>query len=176
MQDEDSALEVAVIDAPSAPRLRLRPAAGPAPTCDGCVAHCCRYVAVEIERPRVRRQYDQIRWMLLHQNVAVFVGSDRRWYVEFRTRCRELQGDGRCASYHDRPDLCRNYEVDACPVWGDGAPHVVRFESAQSFSDYVALSPGERRARSASPRRPRPPRSRARSGAGDPKPGRSPRR
>jgi Fe-S-cluster containining protein len=176
MQDEKSTFATAVIDAPASPRLKLRSSA-PVQTCEGCPAHCCRYVAVEIDKPRAHWQNDQIRWMLLHENVAVYVGNDRHWYVEFRTRCRALQDDGRCGTYETRPDLCRDYEISTCPRWATGSPHLVRFESARAFEDFLALPPARRpTARKASPRRPRPSPTRARSAAAGPKPGRSPRR
>jgi uncharacterized protein len=149
------------------------------PTCEGCIAHCCRYVAVEIERPRAHWQLDQIRWLLLHENVSVYLGTDRKWYVEFRTKCRELGDDHRCNIYAERPDLCAAYEVKTCPRWATGAAHVVRFESAKAFADYLALPPAERpgaRRRKASRPSRRPARGRARSGAAGPKRGRSPRR
>src|SRR5262245_36414428 len=113
------------------------------PTCDGCVAHCCRYVAVEIESPRSKWQLDQIRWMLLHENVSVYVGTDRHWYVEFRTRCKALGPDNRCTIYEDRPDLCRHYKVETCPVWATGKTHVVRFDSEPAFAAYLALPPDQ---------------------------------
>lgn len=177
MQDEDSATGRVATDAPAPTRLRLRDAA-PKPTCDGCIAHCCRYVSVEIDKPRAHWQNDQIRWMLLHENVAVYVGNDRHWYVEFRTRCKELQEDNRCGVYDHRPDLCQSYDIETCPRWGTGAAHVVRFESAREFEDFLALPPDRRptaRKKASRPRRP-PSRARARSAAAGPKPGRSPRR
>ena len=178
MHDHDSAAERVAIDAPEPMRLRLRTAEDQ-PTCAGCVAHCCRYVAVEIDRPRAHWQNDQIRWMLLHENVSVYVGNDRHWYVEFRTRCRALQDDNRCGVYDHRPDLCQAYEIKQCPRWGTGPAHVVRFDSVREFEDFLALPPSRRptaRPRPASPRRRRPSRARARSGAAGPARGRSPRR
>ena len=117
----------------------------------------------------------------LHENVAVYMGNDRHWYVEFRTKCKELGDDHRCGIYETRPELCRAYEVPTCPRWASGLGHVVRFETEREYADYLALPPGKRpgarpRRASSSPRRPRPARGRARSGGADPKRGRSPRR
>jgi Fe-S-cluster containining protein len=167
---------------PLALPIALGPSVKLKPTCDGCVAHCCRYVAVEIQTPRARWQVDQVHWLLLHENVAVYVGTDRHWYVEFRTRCRELGDDHRCRIYAQRPDLCRAYEVKTCPRWASGLGHLVRFDSAQAYADYLALPPSQRpggRTRGSASRvnrRPRPARGRARSGGAGPKRGRSPRR
>ena len=112
-------------------------AAGGHPTCEGCVAHCCRYVCVEIDRPRAKWQYDQIHWMLLHADVAVFEGPDGKWFTEFRTRCSQLTAENRCAAYASRPALCRSYEVENCPVWNEGDQHRVRFESAEEFAAWL---------------------------------------
>lgn len=112
-------------------------AAGGKPTCEGCVAHCCRYVCVEIDRPRAKWQYDQIHWMLLHEGVSVFVSPEGLWYTEFQARCSQLTADNRCARYDRRPNLCRSYETDACPVWHAGEAHRIRFDDAASFAAYL---------------------------------------
>jgi len=154
--------------------LRLHPgsnpvlwrAAGGAATCRGCVAHCCRYVAVEIDRPRAGWQYDQIYWMLLHDSVAVYVNRRGKWFVEFQTRCHALDDKNRCSIYDERPGVCREYEVETCPVWGVGEAHRMRFESAEEFQDYLARVTPRSRPRA---------RGRARSAAGGRAPARSPR-
>ena len=159
--------------------------AGGRPTCTGCVAHCCRYVAVEIDRPRSKWQYDQIYWMLLHAGVSLFVDPAGKWYIEFRTRCEQLAEDNRCAIYDRRPNLCKQYEVVDCPVWSDGEAHRLRFETAESFAAYLDGKGIDWRYRNGEPERkagprlsrPRPRRTpgRARSGAADRGRGRSPR-
>jgi Fe-S-cluster containining protein len=125
--------------------LRLNPtqdparwrAAGGKPTCTGCVAHCCRYVSVEIDTPDTKWQYDQILWMLLHQNVSVYVEHDGLWYVEFQTRCGALDEANLCKIYEDRPRLCREYSNETCLIWSDGSPHRVRWDDAESFAAYL---------------------------------------
>ena len=122
-----------------------------------------------------------MRWLLLHENIAVYMGTDRHWYVEFRTKCKELGEDHRCGIYEQRPDLCRAYEVTTCPRWASGLGHIVRFDTDRQYAEYLALPREERpgaRAKgvSSSRPRPRPARGRARSGGAGPKRGRSPRR
>jgi Fe-S-cluster containining protein len=162
--------------------IALGPSVKLKPTCDGCVAHCCRYVSVEIETPRAQWQRDQVRWLLLHENVSVYVGTDRHWYVEFRTKCKALGDDHRCGIYEQRPDLCRGYETRTCPRWAEGLGHLVRFDAEREYAEYLALPaarrPGARPRGGANPsrRRPRPARGRARSDGAGPKRGRSPRR
>ena len=45
-------------------------------SCHNCPAMCCRYVASEIDAPTSKREYDNIRWYLMHRDVYVFIGHD----------------------------------------------------------------------------------------------------
>ncbi len=103
------------------------------PTCEGCPAHCCRYITVEIDRPEAKWQYDQIRWMLLHEKVSVYVDPDGDWFVEFKTRCRALGEDHLCTIYPERPDLCSSYDAAECPVWNPKPYAKAEFHSAEEF-------------------------------------------
>ena len=77
------------------------------PPCVECEAQCCRYVAVEIDTPKTKKELDDVRWYLLHENIYVFVDHDDAWHIEFRTRCRALGDDHLCHEYADRPQICR---------------------------------------------------------------------
>ena len=81
--------------------------------CDTCIALCCRYIAVEVDGPDVPKDFDLLRWFLLHENTRLFV-EGRSWFLQFFTRCRALGSDNRCTIYHERPDICREYETDGC--------------------------------------------------------------
>ncbi len=70
--------------------------------CVGC-DHCCRHVALEIDTPRTKADYDNIRWYLLHKNVSIMVDWDGAWLIQFDTACNWLV-DGRCSHYALRPD------------------------------------------------------------------------
>jgi len=85
--------------------------------CEHCTAECCRYVALPLETPTSKRDFDDIRWYLMHENITVFV-EDRAWYVQFRTRCRNLQSDFRCGVYETRPAICREYKAENCDYVG----------------------------------------------------------
>ena len=61
--------------------------------CVACEAACCRHVAVEIDKPTCKRDFDNVRWQLLHDGVHVFVDHDNEWYVEFEAKCDALQGN-----------------------------------------------------------------------------------
>jgi len=81
--------------------------------CEHCTAACCRYVALPIETPDTRSEFDDIRWYLLHENISVFVEDDE-WYISMATPCRHLQADHRCGIYTTRPQICRKYTTENC--------------------------------------------------------------
>ena len=75
--------------------------------CDKCAALCCRYFALPIDAPTSAREYDDIRWYLVHENVFVFI-EKRKWYLGIYSRCKHLQADNRCGIYLTRPQICRD--------------------------------------------------------------------
>lgn len=107
-------------------------------TCHGCVAHCCRYVAMEIPAPRTARDHRRILGVLQHPRVAVTQDHDRRWYVEFAARCGALTEANRCGIYAERPRLCREYRLETCPRWNPSSPHRLRFDTAEIYLAYLA--------------------------------------
>ena len=81
--------------------------------CDYCAAKCCHYFALPIERPKKKRDYDFMRWYLLHDRASVFV-EDGTWYLLVHTPCKHLQDDYRCGIYETRPQICRDYSSKDC--------------------------------------------------------------
>ena len=81
--------------------------------CDYCTAKCCRYFALPIDNPEDRRDWDFIRWYLLHDRASVFFEDDN-WYLLVHTTCKHLQDDNRCGIYETRPQICREYTTDVC--------------------------------------------------------------
>jgi hypothetical protein len=114
-----------------------RPSYGPPPaphpsgelTCEGC-SHCCHYIALEINRPTSKRDYDNIFWYLLHDGVSVYIDFQGHWFVQFDTTCRALTADERCGIYADRPQICREYRIETC----------VRY-SAEPSEEFLFLKP-----------------------------------
>lgn len=106
--------------------------------CADCDGHCCKYVAVQLDRPRAKRDYDHIRWFLMHANVAVYIDRYRRWFVEFQTPCRELQPDNKCGRYAERPDICRLHNTgdDVCERH-EPEPYQVCFTDARQFEAWL---------------------------------------
>ena len=75
--------------------------------CLKCKNKCCNYILTQIQQPRTKREIDEARWMLLHENVHIF--QDRNaWYVMFLTPCVKLK-DGLCTIYNEKPKICSDY-------------------------------------------------------------------
>jgi Fe-S-cluster containining protein len=104
--------------------------------CDQCSALCCRYFVLEIETPETRRQYDDVRWYLVHQNVFVFI-EKKKWYLGVYSRCKHLQADNRCGIYDTRPKICREYSTDNCDYHGGEYDWTVLFSSAEQLAAYA---------------------------------------
>ncbi|NQT50487.1 YkgJ family cysteine cluster protein [bacterium] len=94
-------------------------------TCDG---KCCRYFALEIDKPTSKRDFEDIRWYLAHENTRVFV-EDGEWHLEVQNVCRHLDGDSRCRIYDDRPAICRDHKMSDC----EGDPEL-EFDREHEFN------------------------------------------
>lgn len=99
--------------------------------CDGCDG-CCKHIAVEIDTPTCKTDYDSIIWYLLHENVEVFVEDDD-WFVEIKTKCKMLGDDKLCKYYKDRPHICRHYHQDQCVMHGEEDPDDFKFTDHKQF-------------------------------------------
>ncbi len=107
--------------------------------CEECGARCCRYIATGIDTPTCKRDYDHIRWYLMHEKMHVFVDHENDWYLEVETPCEFLDEQGRCANYHDRPRICRKYGDDhaSCEYLVEQSPYKRRFSSAAEFEAWL---------------------------------------
>jgi hypothetical protein len=105
--------------------------------CVECRAKCCRYVGVEIDPPTSKRDFDTIRWYLLHKHVNVYIDHDNDWFVEFETVCEELLPDFGCRRYDIRPQLCREHGWPAGSCEFFAVPHRHLFRTAREFETYL---------------------------------------
>jgi hypothetical protein len=89
------------------------------PQCAQCVpAKCCRYFSLEIDRPKTRRDFDDLLWMLAHRQVSVYV-EKKKWYLMVHTLCRFLDTDTNfCTIYDKRPQMCREHPWQDCEWHG----------------------------------------------------------
>lgn len=104
--------------------------------CEHCAAACCRYVALPLERPRTLRDYDDIRWYLMHEHFSVFV-EEGDWYVQVQARCKNLRPDNLCGVYSSRPDICREYEPGECDYAGGDYSYDHWFTHPSQLEAYV---------------------------------------
>lgn len=120
--------------------------------CEYCTAKCCHYFALPIDEPTTRRDFDYIRWYLLHPGATVFV-EDGTWYLLVYSACKHLQTDHRCGIYESRPQICRDYKTTNCE-YEDEWVYERYFETPEQVEEYVEVA-HPRRGRDI--RSPRPP-------------------
>jgi len=111
----------------------------PESLCERCLAICCKYITVEIDKPRTKRAFDDIRWYLLHEGVTLLIDKDR-WMVKFPTTCTALNEDNVCTIYENRPATCREYKTDNCDYYTEyegWETDFVEIETAEEFDRYL---------------------------------------
>jgi uncharacterized protein len=104
--------------------------------CEHCVGYCCRHIALPIDKPTERSDFDDIRWYLLHEGVSVFV-EDGDWYIHVQTTCRHLQPDFRCGIYATRPQICRDYTTDNCDYHSGDYGWEAHFTAPEHLDAYL---------------------------------------
>jgi hypothetical protein len=123
----------------ASPLERRKPDPAKGPPCHLCTARCCKYFALEIDKPTSLSEYDQIRWFLMHEGIAVWV-QDGDWYLEVRTVCRHLQPDNSCGIYEKRPQTCKDYgmpEEGPCEFFTDHLKYDHYWDSDEAFEGFI---------------------------------------
>jgi uncharacterized protein len=110
--------------------------------CDYCTAKCCRYFALPIETPENWKDFDYLRWYLLHAQASIFTEDDI-WYLIVHTTCKHLRDDHRCGIYETRPQICRDYSTDSCEYEDDWV-YERYFETAEQIDEYAEVLLGPR--------------------------------
>ena len=80
-------------------------------TCSKCSALCCKYFALEIDRPSTRNDFENIRWYISHQKTSVYIQAGK-WFLNVKNRCKYLDGSHRCSIYEHRPAICRRLDAN----------------------------------------------------------------
>ena len=109
--------------------------------CEYCTAKCCRYFALPIDTPDSERDFDFMRWFLLHERASVFV-EDESWYLLVHTECKHLQPDNRCGIYETRPEICREYTTDNCE-YDEDSTYEKYFETPEQVAEYIEATVGQ---------------------------------
>ena len=108
--------------------------------CHLCTARCCKYFALPIETPTTLEDYDQVRWYLMHEGVAVWMDSGD-WYIEIRTVCNHLQPDNTCGIYETRPEICREYgsaEAGPCEFFTEDLKYDLYFDKDEDLETWLS--------------------------------------
>ena len=103
--------------------------------CEYCMAKCCHYFALPIETPTTRRDFEFIRWFLLHDRATMFT-EDGDWYLLVHTTCKHLRTDHRCGIYETRPQICRDYSTHNCE-YEDDWTYERYFETPEQVDEYA---------------------------------------
>ena len=113
-------------------------------TCQECGAKCCRYFCLEIDKPETFEDYEDIRWFVLHRNVAVHIEENGDWYLQVNNRCRNLRRDNLCRDYENRPIICRKYSPDDCDHTGADYRYRAEFTNPEQVEAYARKKLGNK--------------------------------
>jgi len=100
-----------------------------------CQSKCCRYLVIPLPPPRRVVEFDELSWFLAHQSVSVYV-QGRRWHLEVRTPCKYLDEANLCTNYDRRPQVCRDYDIEACEYPAQ-PKYSLRFDTREQFDRWV---------------------------------------
>lgn len=119
--------------------------------CNGC-SKCCEYIAMEIDEPEDRKDFQQIRWFLAHKDVWIFLDHDDSWNIQFNTDCEKLedhevvQGEEAkvgiqrwCGIYDGRPDICIDHSSENCDKWGQGESFTKIWRTMEEFDEWLKV-------------------------------------
>jgi Fe-S-cluster containining protein len=129
---------------------------GPGETlCDYCAGKCCRYFALPIETPTAWKDFEYLRWYLLHDRATLFI-EEGDWYLLVHNRCKMLRDDNLCAAYETRPQICRDYTTRRCEYEDDWV-YDHYFETPEQVEEYAEAVLPPRKGRGIRSPRPSPP-------------------
>jgi len=122
--------------------------------CSYCTAKCCRYFALPIDTPDCWKDFEYMRWFLMHEGATVFTeGED--WFLMVYAKCQHLGDDGLCQTYETRPDICRQYSTRNCEYEDDWV-YERYLETPQQVWEYAEAVLGPRRGKDIRSRRSQP--------------------
>jgi hypothetical protein len=112
--------------------------------CSLCHGACCKYVAMEIDVPEEMHDFENIRWYVAHENIAVYVDEENTWNIEFATPCKYLNENNLCSIHEQfvknselkRPAICKEFDANHCPHHNE-YEEKVRFTEVEHVDDYI---------------------------------------
>ncbi|GBE31194.1 flagellin N-methylase [bacterium BMS3Bbin05] len=105
--------------------------------CDDC-CDCCKYVAIEVDKPACKKDYSDFFWYLLHEDISLFIDHDNSWNIEIKNPCEALDENSKiCTVYEDRPVICRKYSLDICTTHSTGEYYKEKFDTQDDLKKYL---------------------------------------
>ncbi|MFC1697156.1 YkgJ family cysteine cluster protein [Nanoarchaeota archaeon] len=104
--------------------------------CAECGAKCCKDVTIELDEPDCKRDFDDLKWMLFHENITIYIDNDDDLVIEFKTPCKMLDENNMCKAYDKRPAMCSGHGTDECVIYGDGEIAKRVFRTAEDIDEY----------------------------------------
>jgi Fe-S-cluster containining protein len=101
-----------------------------------CNAECCRYITVDLATPEDKEDWDEIKWLLMHEKVMIYKDLEGDWMIEIQVPCKHLKGN-LCDIYEKRPNVCREHETSECEK-NIGAFAKVMFKKPEDVDRYLA--------------------------------------
>jgi len=111
--------------------------------CKKCAGLCCRYLALPIDTPKTKGDFDDIRWYLAHKGISVFV-EKRDWYINIANRCKYLTRENTCDIYEHRPRICRGYNEKNCDFQSGDYGYKIHLTSIEELDEYLAKNKPKR--------------------------------
>ena len=81
-------------------------------SCKRC-ATCCSYFSIPMGAPENSDDYDDLAWMLIHEDVTLHVGEED-WQIVVNNKCKYLDDTKGCLIYDERPNICRDHVPGEC--------------------------------------------------------------
>jgi uncharacterized protein len=106
-------------------------------SCDDCQAQCCKHIALEIDKPTTKKDWDNIFWYLHHENVIIFIDHDNDWLIEFKTSCKNILPNNKCGIYDNRPLVCRTHSQKNCEHHNSEKAFKREFTSVEDLKEYL---------------------------------------
>lgn len=112
-----------------------------------CKAGCCNYLSLPIDTPRSDRDFDDVRWYLMHEDTHVYK-HEGDWYLLVLRKCRHLRDDKLCGIYDRRPAICAEYDPADCEFTAKVA-YDFYFENDAQLETWLEKRKAERKQRAA---------------------------
>lgn len=105
--------------------------------CKKCLpAKCCLYIALEIDEPETRSDFEYLLWKISHRNVSAYVYR-KKWHLRFASRCKFLSKENTCDIYDKRPKVCRDHSIDECEYHGEDYGFKHYFKTYNQLLKYI---------------------------------------